>query len=45
MTDDVLERVLAPLSEGWDGVVPGLRDRRHRQDRRRAIAITGRCRP
>jgi 2-C-methyl-D-erythritol 4-phosphate cytidylyltransferase len=22
--DDVLERVLAPLSEGWDGVVPGL---------------------
>ncbi len=24
LTDDVLERVLAPLSEGWDGVVPGL---------------------
>ena len=24
VTDDVLERVLAPLSEGWDGVVPGL---------------------
>ena len=23
LTDDVLERVLAPLSEGWDGVVPG----------------------
>jgi 2-C-methyl-D-erythritol 4-phosphate cytidylyltransferase len=23
--DDVVERVLAPLSEGWDGVVPGLR--------------------
>ncbi len=22
--DDVVERVLAPLSEGWDGVVPGL---------------------
>jgi 2-C-methyl-D-erythritol 4-phosphate cytidylyltransferase len=22
--DGVLERVLAPLSEGWDGVVPGL---------------------
>jgi 2-C-methyl-D-erythritol 4-phosphate cytidylyltransferase len=22
--DDVIERVLAPLSEGWDGVVPGL---------------------
>jgi 2-C-methyl-D-erythritol 4-phosphate cytidylyltransferase len=22
--DDVLERVLAPLSEGWDGAVPGL---------------------
>ena len=25
LTEDVLERVLAPLSEGWDGVVPGLR--------------------
>ena len=24
LTDDVLERVLAPLSEGWDGVVPGI---------------------
>lgn len=24
LTDAVLERVLAPLSEGWDGVVPGL---------------------
>jgi 2-C-methyl-D-erythritol 4-phosphate cytidylyltransferase len=24
LTDEVLERVLAPLSEGWDGVVPGL---------------------
>jgi 2-C-methyl-D-erythritol 4-phosphate cytidylyltransferase len=24
VTEDVLERVLAPLSEGWDGVVPGL---------------------
>ena len=24
VTDDVLERVLAPLSEGWDGVVPAL---------------------
>ena len=24
VTDEVLERVLAPLSEGWDGVVPGL---------------------
>jgi 2-C-methyl-D-erythritol 4-phosphate cytidylyltransferase len=24
VTDDVIERVLAPLSEGWDGVVPGL---------------------
>ena len=24
LTEDVLERVLAPLSEGWDGVVPGL---------------------
>lgn len=24
LTDDVIERVLAPLSEGWDGVVPGL---------------------
>ncbi len=22
--DDVIERVLAPLAEGWDGVVPGL---------------------
>jgi 2-C-methyl-D-erythritol 4-phosphate cytidylyltransferase len=25
LADEVLERVLAPLSEGWDGVVPGLR--------------------
>ncbi len=25
ITDEVIERVLAPLSEGWDGVVPGLR--------------------
>ncbi|MDX6441399.1 MAG: 2-C-methyl-D-erythritol 4-phosphate cytidylyltransferase [Gaiellaceae bacterium] len=24
ITDEVIERVLAPLSEGWDGVVPGL---------------------
>jgi 2-C-methyl-D-erythritol 4-phosphate cytidylyltransferase len=24
LTEDMLERVLAPLSEGWDGVVPGL---------------------
>jgi 2-C-methyl-D-erythritol 4-phosphate cytidylyltransferase len=24
VTDDVVERVLAPLAEGWDGVVPGL---------------------
>jgi 2-C-methyl-D-erythritol 4-phosphate cytidylyltransferase len=25
VSDDVIERVLAPLSDGWDGVVPGLR--------------------
>ena len=24
VTDDVVERVLTPLSEGWDGAVPGL---------------------
>ena len=24
ISDDVVERVLAPLSEGWDGAVPGL---------------------
>jgi len=24
LRDDVIERVLAPLAEGWDGVVPGL---------------------
>jgi 2-C-methyl-D-erythritol 4-phosphate cytidylyltransferase len=24
ITDEVIERVLAPLSEGWDGAVPGL---------------------
>jgi len=24
VSDEVLERVLAPLAEGWDGVVPGL---------------------
>ncbi|MES1248830.1 MAG: 2-C-methyl-D-erythritol 4-phosphate cytidylyltransferase [Actinomycetota bacterium] len=25
VSDDVIERVLAPLADGWDGVVPGLR--------------------
>jgi len=25
VSDTVIERVLAPLSEGWDGVIPGLR--------------------
>ena len=25
VSDEVIERVLQPLSEGWDGVVPGLR--------------------
>jgi 2-C-methyl-D-erythritol 4-phosphate cytidylyltransferase len=25
VSDEVVERVLAPLSEGWDGAVPGLR--------------------
>ena len=24
ITDEVIERVLAPLSDGWDGVVPGI---------------------
>jgi 2-C-methyl-D-erythritol 4-phosphate cytidylyltransferase len=24
ISDDVIERVLAPLADGWDGVVPGL---------------------
>jgi 2-C-methyl-D-erythritol 4-phosphate cytidylyltransferase len=24
VSDEVVERVLAPLSDGWDGVVPGL---------------------
>ena len=24
VSDEVVERVLAPLSEGWDGAVPGL---------------------
>ena len=24
ITDELIERVLAPLSEGWEGVVPGL---------------------
>jgi 2-C-methyl-D-erythritol 4-phosphate cytidylyltransferase len=24
LSDEVVERVLAPLGEGWDGVVPGL---------------------
>ena len=31
----VIERVLAPLSEGWDGAVPGPAGRRHAQARRR----------
>jgi 2-C-methyl-D-erythritol 4-phosphate cytidylyltransferase len=25
VTEEVLERVLAPIGEGWDGIVPGLR--------------------
>jgi 2-C-methyl-D-erythritol 4-phosphate cytidylyltransferase len=25
LAEDVIERVLAPLAEGWDGVIPGLR--------------------
>ena len=24
VSEEVIERVLAPLSEGWDGAVPGL---------------------
>ena len=32
--DAVIERVLAPLAEGYDGVVPGLAARRHGQARR-----------
>jgi 2-C-methyl-D-erythritol 4-phosphate cytidylyltransferase len=24
LTDEVIERVLAPLGEGWDGAIPGL---------------------
>ena len=32
--DAVIERVLAPLAEGYDGVVPGPRPRRHGQARR-----------
>ena len=43
VTDAVIERVLAPLSEGWDGVVPGLRGRRHRQVRRRRPDRRHRC--
>ena len=35
VTDAVIERVLAPLSEGWDGVVPALPLVGHRQARRR----------
>ena len=34
VTDEVVERVLAPLSEGWDGAVPGPAGRRHAQARR-----------
>ncbi len=34
VSDEVVERVLAPLSEGWDGVVPGLARRRHAEARR-----------
>ncbi len=37
----MIERVLAPLSEGWDGVVPRPPDRGHRQARRgRAVVET-----
>ena len=31
VSDEVIERVLVPLGEGWDGAVPGLPGRRHRQ--------------
>ena len=31
--DEVVERVLGPLAEGFDGVVPGAPDRGHRQTR------------
>ena len=40
LSEAVLERVLAPLSEGWDGVVPGLAARGHHQERRRG-RVTG----
>ena len=30
LPDAVIERVLAPLSEGWDGAVPGAPGRRTR---------------
>ena len=35
VTDEVIERVLAPLSEGWDGAVPALPLAGHGQARRR----------
>jgi 2-C-methyl-D-erythritol 4-phosphate cytidylyltransferase len=44
VTDAVLERVLAPLSGGWDGVVPGLplRDTLKRVERERVVATVDR---
>ena len=34
LPEDVIERVLAPLGEGWDGAVPGAAARGHGQARR-----------
>ena len=31
LADEVIQRVLAPLAQGFDGAVPGMRDLRHRQ--------------
>jgi 2-C-methyl-D-erythritol 4-phosphate cytidylyltransferase len=44
LSDSVIERVLAPLSEGWDGVVPALpvADTLKRVDRERVVETVSR---
>ena len=42
LEEDVIERVLTALNEGWDGAVPALADRRHGEAGRRRRASSRR---